>query len=83
MKSYYCGPEGYGASPELSFGSSESYYRMQSLEPFQGRLTPAIKQKIIDEFAPFNAEIVKIDKTRKGYIRIWYNNCTKLYRQER
>ena len=81
MKSYYCGPEGFGASPELSFGFGPSHYRMQSLEPYKARLTPTIKQLILDMFAPFDAQIVKIDKTRKGYVRIWYNNCTKLYRQ--
>lgn len=83
MSTYYCGPEGYGASPELSFGQGPSHYRMQSLHPFNGRLTPTIKQEIVDKFAPFNADIVKIDKTRKGYVRIWYNNCTQLYKATR
>jgi hypothetical protein len=83
VKTYYCGPEGYGASPELSFGQGPSHYRMQSMQPIKDGLTLSAKQKIMDTFAPFDADIVKIDKTRKGYVRIWYNNCTRLYKKER
>lgn len=80
---YYCGPKGFGASPELSFGAGPTHYRMQSINPYKGRLTPTLKQLIMDMFAPFDADIRKIDKTRKGYVRIWYNNCTQLYRREK
>lgn len=80
---YYCGPEGYGACPELSFGQGPSHYRMQSIDPHRGRLTLSEKKKIMALFAPFNAEVVKIDKTRKGYVRIWYNNCKQLYTSKR
>jgi hypothetical protein len=68
----YNGPEGYGASPETGGTVATGRNRIQSLEPMRERLTKERKEEILALFSWF-VDVVRIDKTRKGYVRIWYN----------
>ena len=69
----YFGPKGYGANPEFGGNRELGERRMQSLKPFDGKLTDQKKKEIEQEFKGYDVEIKKIDKTKKGFIRIWYN----------
>ena len=65
---------GYGASPESGGNLESGQHRMQSVKQDNQRLTKKRKEEILSSFEGWNADIVKIDKTSKGRIRIWYNN---------
>lgn len=79
MTTQYIGPKEYGGSPEYGGDLKHGHYRMQSIKPFPERLTPTIKNRIRAELEPYNMEIVNIDKTPKGMVRIWFNNINKLW----
>mgnify|MGYP006873478805 CR=1 FL=1 len=71
----YCGPEGFGAAPEFSGDSSIGENRMQSMEPFEKRLTAEVKNEITNIFAARGLEVKKIDKVYRGhaFLRVAYN----------
>lgn len=73
----YIGPEGFGASPESGGTVATGENRIQSLKPYKYRMTNEVKEEILEEFESWSDRVfvgvVKIDKTRKGYIRVWYN----------
>ena len=68
----YIGPKGWGASPEHGYGP-HGKNRLQSMKSTKERLTPAVKAEVQKLFKDYDIEIKKIDKTRKGYLRIWYD----------
>ena len=70
----YIGPKGYGSSPEVGGDPKLGRYRMQSVDRIEGRLTKGRKEKILTDFESWNADVVKIDRTSIGRVRIWYNN---------
>ena len=69
----YCGPEGYGASPESGGSKEDGEHRMQSLDRFIERLTKSVKNRIKRIFELYDVEVKKIDKTGSGRLRISYN----------
>jgi len=68
----YLGPKEFGANPEHGYGPY-GRNRLQSMKSSKERLTAAKKAEIKELFKDYDIEIKKIDKTRKGYFRIWYN----------
>lgn len=69
----YLGPKEFGATPEDGGSKAEGQSRIQSMKPSKEKLTAAKKAEIKELFKDHDIEIKKIDKTRKGYIRVWYN----------
>jgi len=69
----YCGPDGYGASPESGGSVEDGENRTQSLKRSTERLTQSVKNRISREFELYGAEVKQIVKTAKGYIRVSYN----------
>lgn len=69
----FVGPKGFGASPESGGESEQGVNRIQSTSPHEGRLTPKVQAEVRQLFSEYDVDIKKIDKTRKGYIRVWYN----------
>lgn len=66
-------PNGFGSVHEIGESRKEGMYRIQEFDVSKEKLTKERKAKITKAFAEYHLTVKKIDRTRKGHVRVWYN----------